>query len=75
MLEEKTKNILENLKQKLEEAQKRNLVFLLVGRTDVGKPITVNSLMGKEVAKVGDYEPTTMGIEEYNSKISKKFKK
>ena len=26
MLEKKTKNILENLKQKLEEAQKRNLV-------------------------------------------------
>lgn len=42
--------ILENLQRQLKEAQKRELIFLLVGRTGVGKSSTVNSLMGKEIA-------------------------
>ena len=70
MLEDKAKNILENLQRQLKEAQKRELVFLLVGRTGVGKSSTVNSLMGKEIAQVGDYEATTMAIREYHTEIN-----
>ncbi len=70
MLEEKAKSILEGLQKHLIEAQKRDLVFLLVGRTGVGKSSTVNSLMGKEIAIVGDYEATTMAIEEYDTQIN-----
>ena len=70
MLEETAKSILENVQQQLKEAQKRNLVFLLVGRTGVGKSSTVNSLMGKEIAQVGDYEATTMAIKEYDTEIN-----
>lgn len=70
MLGKEAKNILEDLQKRLIEAQKRDLVFLLVGRTGVGKSSTVNSLMGKEIAIVGDYEATTMAIEEYDTQIN-----
>lgn len=39
--------------------------FVLVGRTGVGKSSTVNSLMGAQVAKVGDTEPTTFTVTPY----------
>jgi predicted GTPase len=70
MLEEKAKRALENLQRQLEKAQNRNLTFLLVGRTGVGKSSTVNSLIGQEIAQVGHYEATTMEIKEYNSEIN-----
>ena len=33
----------------------------------MGKSSSVNSLMGKEVAPVGDWLPTTMGVTSYDS--------
>src|SRR5687767_6744481 len=41
------------------------LTFLLIGRTGVGKSSTVNSLLGEQIAPVGDFEPTTFSVTEY----------
>lgn len=68
--ENKAKEFLENLKEKFQFELGKKFVFLLVGRTGVGKSSTINSLMGKEIAKVGDYEPTTMEVKSYDSEIS-----
>ncbi len=45
--------------------QKRDLTFLLVGRTGVGKSSTINTLLGSEVAKTGRYCPTTVEVQKY----------
>jgi GTPase SAR1 family protein len=45
-------------------------VLLLVGRTGVGKSSTINSLIDKEIAKVGGYEATTMEVQGYDLKIN-----
>lgn len=48
----------------------KNFSFMLVGRTGVGKSSTINSLMGEQVAKVGDSEPTTFEVSPYRLKKS-----
>ena len=70
MLKEQAQKIVEDLQQQFKEVQNKKLNFLLVGRTGVGKSSTVNSLMGKKIAQVGDYEATTMEIKEYETEIN-----
>ncbi|WP_341328416.1 GTPase [Methylotuvimicrobium sp. KM2] len=64
------KTLAENLLEKLKRGKDRRLSFLLTGRTGVGKSSTVNSLIGKDVARVGDYEATTMSVETYDSELN-----
>ena len=66
----KTKEALSSILEKLKSAKDKKFVFLLIGRTGVGKSSTINSLMGKEIAQVGHYEPTTMKVKYYESEIN-----
>ena len=64
------KEIEEKVKMKLEAAKKEKVTFLLVGQCGNGKSSTINSLMGKVIAPVNDFEPETMSIEKYDSEIN-----
>lgn len=68
--EGKPRDLIKNLPDILQAQNGKKFVLLLVGRTGVGKSSTVNSLMGKEIAPVGDYEPTTMEVKNYDSDIN-----
>jgi predicted GTPase len=69
MSEQQAQKFLQAFQAKVPGLRKKKLVFLLIGRTGVGKSSTVNALIGKTVAEVGDYEATTMGVESYESEL------
>ncbi len=50
--------------------RRKHFTFLLVGRTRVGKSSTINSLLGEDIAPVGDFDPTTFEVKDYHCKHS-----
>lgn len=64
-------NILTDQAKEIIRQQKgKRFGILLAGRTGVGKSSTINSLMDKKVAEVGDFEPTTITVEKFENEIN-----
>ena len=62
MNDELGKNFILALERMVEEVGRKRLVFFVAGRTGWGKSSTVNSLVGKKVCTVNDYEAETADV-------------
>jgi tRNA U34 5-carboxymethylaminomethyl modifying GTPase MnmE/TrmE len=70
MNDEKATQFLEFLERKVQALTGQRLVFFVIGRTGWGKSSTVNSLVGQDVCKVDDNEPTTTEVTGFNFEMN-----
>lgn len=70
MADEKAKQFLEFLERNVEALRGQPLVFFVMGRAGWGKSSTVNSLVGQDVCKVDDNEPTTTEVTGFNFEMN-----
>ncbi len=66
MDDQKAAQFLEFLERKVQALTGQRLVFFVIGRAGWGKSSTVNSLVGQDVCKVDDNEPTTTEVTGFN---------
>jgi small GTP-binding protein len=62
-------DLISNLREEFRDAERRKFTFLLIGRMGVGKSSTINSLLGKKVAKVGRLKKVTNKISRHEGEI------
>jgi small GTP-binding protein len=60
----------QQIANKFKASMGKEFNFLLIGRAGVGKSSTVNSLLGRNIAPVGDYEPTTFDVKKYTTSFN-----
>ncbi len=60
----------ESLRELTRKAQETHLIFLLVGRTGVGKSSTINTFFGENIAPVEDFKRGTIEVVKYNRTIN-----
>jgi ribosome biogenesis GTPase A len=58
-----------SIEEFLRQSRQQRISFLLVGRTGVGKSSTINSLLGQDIVPVGDFEPTTMSVDQHDTVV------
>ncbi|MEG5084180.1 50S ribosome-binding GTPase [Microcoleus sp. AT8-B4] len=70
MDDQKAAEFLEFLERKVQALTGQRLVFFVIGRAGWGKSSTVNSLVGQDVCKVDDNEPTTTEVTGFNFEMN-----
>ncbi|MCC5639413.1 HEAT repeat domain-containing protein [Nostoc sp. CHAB 5844] len=63
--------LLEELQSKREPQHKQQFQIAVIGRTGTGKSSLINSLGGRKIAPVGNYEPVTAKVEKYSFTVGK----